>query len=99
MRAECATDVAMSGSSSPGSTPWKSHCMATIMRGCADSRVDAYAMLGRVSAQPAPTLLALSDLQLGYKDNRALLEDLRPGSDADWLLVPGGGGGQVGEHG
>ena len=54
-------------------------------------------MLGRVPAQPAhparatpaPALLALSDLHVGYPDNRALLADLRPGSDGDWLLVPG----------
>src|SRR6201996_2315189 len=89
MRAECATDVSMPGNSLPGSTPWKSHCMATIMRGCGDSRVNACAMLGGVSVQPAPALLALSDLHVGYRENRALLEDLRPGSDADWLLVPG----------
>src|ERR1700753_21588 len=89
MRAECATDVSISGSSSPWSTPWKSHCMATIMRGCRDARVHASPMPGRVSAQPGPTLLALSDLHVGYKENRALLEDLRPGSDSDWLLVPG----------
>lgn len=51
-------------------------------------------MLGRVPAQPArsapaPTLLALSDLHVGYPDNRTLVEELRPGSDGDWLLVPG----------
>jgi 3',5'-cyclic AMP phosphodiesterase CpdA len=51
-------------------------------------------MLGRVPAQPArpgsdPTLLALSDLHVGYRENRALLADLRPRSDRDWLLVPG----------
>jgi 3',5'-cyclic AMP phosphodiesterase CpdA len=46
-------------------------------------------MLGRVPTGPAPRLLALSDLHVGYKENRALVEDLRPGSEADWLLVPG----------
>ncbi|MFF3612231.1 metallophosphoesterase family protein [Streptomyces sp. NPDC002580] len=34
-------------------------------------------------------LLAISDLHIGYAENRALVENLRPGSDADWLLVAG----------
>ncbi|MFF4873198.1 metallophosphoesterase family protein [Streptomyces sp. NPDC090109] len=34
-------------------------------------------------------LLAISDLHIGYEENRALVEKLRPGSDDDWLLVAG----------
>ncbi|WP_323378369.1 metallophosphoesterase family protein [Streptomyces smaragdinus] len=34
-------------------------------------------------------LLAVSDLHIGYKENRALVEAMRPGSDDDWLLVAG----------
>ncbi len=38
---------------------------------------------------PAPRLLAVSDLHVGYAENRAIVEDLRPGSDGDWLIVAG----------
>ncbi|MFE5210541.1 metallophosphoesterase family protein [Streptomyces sp. NPDC056600] len=34
-------------------------------------------------------LLAVSDLHIGYEENRALVERMRPGSDDDWLLVAG----------
>lgn len=34
-------------------------------------------------------LLALSDLHAGFAENRALLEELPPGRDGDWLLVAG----------
>ncbi|MER0449182.1 metallophosphoesterase [Streptomyces sp. Edi4] len=34
-------------------------------------------------------LLAISDLHIGYAENRALVEKLAPGSDDDWLLVAG----------
>lgn len=34
-------------------------------------------------------LLAVSDLHIGYEENRALVERMRPGSDEDWLLVAG----------
>lgn len=34
-------------------------------------------------------LLAVSDLHVAYSDNRAIVEDLRPTSDADWLIVAG----------
>ncbi|WP_329332593.1 metallophosphoesterase [Streptomyces sp. NBC_00663] len=34
-------------------------------------------------------LLAISDLHIGYPENRALVEEMRPGSDDDWLLVAG----------
>jgi 3',5'-cyclic AMP phosphodiesterase CpdA len=34
-------------------------------------------------------LLAVSDLHIAHPKNRAIVEDLRPGSPADWLLVAG----------
>ncbi|MEU9319700.1 metallophosphoesterase [Streptomyces sp. NPDC048295] len=34
-------------------------------------------------------LMAVSDLHIGYEENRALVERMRPGSDDDWLLVAG----------
>jgi len=34
-------------------------------------------------------LLAISDLHIGYAENRALVEKMRPESDDDWLLVAG----------
>lgn len=34
-------------------------------------------------------LLAVSDLHVGYEENRAVVEGLRPHSDDDWLLVAG----------
>jgi len=37
----------------------------------------------------APRLLAISDLHIGYRENRAIVDGLRPGSAADWLLVAG----------
>lgn len=40
------------------------------------------------SAVP-PRLLALSDLHVGYPENRAIIEALRPGSAGDWLIVAG----------
>jgi 3',5'-cyclic AMP phosphodiesterase CpdA len=39
-------------------------------------------------------LLALSDLHVAHPENRALVEDLRPTSPEDWLLLAG----DVGEH-
>jgi 3',5'-cyclic AMP phosphodiesterase CpdA len=38
---------------------------------------------------PAPRLLAVSDLHVRHPENRAIVEDLRPGSDGDWLIVAG----------
>ncbi|MBT0771980.1 metallophosphoesterase [Kineosporia sp. J2-2] len=39
---------------------------------------------------PTPAkLLAVSDLHIGYPENRAITESLRPGSDQDWLIVAG----------
>ncbi|MFD4786099.1 metallophosphoesterase family protein [Streptomyces sp. NPDC058459] len=37
----------------------------------------------------AGRLLAVSDLHVGYEENRALVEGMRPGSDEDWLIVAG----------
>ncbi|MEU9891942.1 metallophosphoesterase family protein [Streptomyces phaeochromogenes] len=34
-------------------------------------------------------LLAISDLHIGYAENRALVEQMRPETDDDWLLVAG----------
>ena len=36
-----------------------------------------------------PRLLALSDLLTSFSENREIIENLRPESAADWLLVPG----------
>ncbi|MFG1779841.1 metallophosphoesterase family protein [Micromonospora sp. NPDC049051] len=35
------------------------------------------------------SLFAISDLHVGHRDNRAVVEGLRPGSPEDWLLVAG----------
>jgi 3',5'-cyclic AMP phosphodiesterase CpdA len=37
----------------------------------------------------SPRLLALSDLHVGFPENRKIIEELRPGSDGDWLLLAG----------
>src|SRR5258706_15409541 len=34
-------------------------------------------------------LLAISDLHVSYQENRAIVEQIRPGSPDDWLLVAG----------
>ncbi len=36
-----------------------------------------------------PKLLAISDLHVRYPDNRRVVEDLRPESNGDWLIVAG----------
>jgi 3',5'-cyclic AMP phosphodiesterase CpdA len=39
---------------------------------------------------PAPSrLLAVSDLHVAYPENRKIVEELRPGSERDWLLLAG----------
>ncbi|MEE1800912.1 MULTISPECIES: metallophosphoesterase [unclassified Streptomyces] len=38
---------------------------------------------------PDGKLLAVSDLHVVYEENRALVEDMRPDSDEDWLIVAG----------
>lgn len=38
---------------------------------------------------PRPSLFAISDLHLNYRENRALAETLRPETDRDWLAVAG----------
>ncbi len=37
----------------------------------------------------AGQLLAISDLHIGYEENRALVEKMRPETDDDWLVVAG----------
>jgi hypothetical protein len=37
----------------------------------------------------AGRLLAISDLHVGYPENRALLDGLRPSDPDDWLIVAG----------
>jgi 3',5'-cyclic AMP phosphodiesterase CpdA len=48
-------------------------------------------MLYRMLPNPAiaPRLLALSDLHVGYPENRAIVEKLWPESADDWLIVAG----------
>ncbi|MDQ0584549.1 3',5'-cyclic AMP phosphodiesterase CpdA [Streptomyces rishiriensis] len=41
------------------------------------------------TAGGAGRLLAISDLHIGYPENRALVEAMAPESDEDWLLVAG----------
>ncbi|MFC9632221.1 metallophosphoesterase family protein [Streptomyces mirabilis] len=41
------------------------------------------------AARSTGQLLAISDLHIGYEENRALVESMRPTSDDDWLLVAG----------
>ncbi|MGW3605863.1 metallophosphoesterase family protein [Micromonospora sp. NPDC005161] len=36
-----------------------------------------------------PRLRAVSDLHIGYPENRSFVRELRPGNDGDWLLVAG----------
>jgi 3',5'-cyclic AMP phosphodiesterase CpdA len=43
----------------------------------------------RREAGSGPRLLAVSDLHVGYPENRALAERLQPVTDADWLIVAG----------
>ncbi len=45
----------------------------------------------------AGKLLAISDLHVAYAENRRIIEELRPGSDADWLIVAGDVGEVVAE--
>ncbi len=48
------------------------------------------AKVGQVTAFRATgKLLAISDLHVAFADNRRIVEDLRPESDADWLIVAG----------
>ncbi|MET9415180.1 metallophosphoesterase [Streptomyces klenkii] len=44
---------------------------------------------GNTGSNAGGKLLAVSDLHVAYKENRALAETLRPRSDADWLIVAG----------
>ncbi|WP_055478777.1 metallophosphoesterase family protein [Sphaerimonospora mesophila] len=38
---------------------------------------------------PSERLVAISDLHIGYAENRAIVDALRPGSPGDWLIVAG----------
>ncbi|WAZ25290.1 metallophosphoesterase [Streptomyces cinnabarinus] len=42
-----------------------------------------------LSAGGAGQLLAISDLHIGYEENRALVDKMRPETDDDWLVVAG----------
>lgn len=44
---------------------------------------------GERTIEPVSKLLAISDLHIAYPDNRRYVEELRPDSDADWLLIAG----------
>jgi 3',5'-cyclic AMP phosphodiesterase CpdA len=44
-----------------------------------------------------PRLLAVSDLHVRYPENRAIVEDLRPTSDGDWLIVAGDVAEEIGD--
>lgn len=48
----------------------------------------SYELRGR-SGTGTPKLVAISDLHVRYAENRALVEELRPESSADWLIVAG----------
>ncbi len=50
--------------------------------------------LGSVRGGGRGTLVAVSDLHIRYKENREIVERLRPQSEDDWLLVAG----DVGEY-
>jgi 3',5'-cyclic AMP phosphodiesterase CpdA len=43
----------------------------------------------RADGTNGPRLLAVSDLHVGYPDNRELVQGLRPGTPSDWLIVAG----------
>lgn len=42
-----------------------------------------------MTAPTRPRLLALSDLHVGYPENRQIVEEIRPGGEQDWLLLAG----------
>jgi 3',5'-cyclic AMP phosphodiesterase CpdA len=42
-----------------------------------------------MKAAGPPRVLALSDLHVGFPENHKIIEDLRPDSDGDWLLLAG----------
>lgn len=49
---------------------------------CAETR-------GNLTTVPSRSLLATSDLHVGHQDNRKIVDELRPRSDDDWLIVAG----------
>lgn len=42
-----------------------------------------------MTADSLPRLLAISDLHAGIRENRRIVEELRPSSEGDWLIVAG----------
>lgn len=42
-----------------------------------------------LNSETPPRLLALSDMHVGYPENRAIVEALRPEAPGDWLIVAG----------
>jgi 3',5'-cyclic AMP phosphodiesterase CpdA len=48
-------------------------------------------MANAVPAEPAdtPRLLAVSDLHIGYRENRQIVDTMHPRHEGDWLLVAG----------
>src|SRR5690349_19392965 len=55
------------------------------MRGPRPDRPHLAAGVGAVTG----ALLAVSDLHVGYAENRRIVDRLRPSSDDDWLIVAG----------
>ena len=47
--------------------------------------------------ESSPSLLAVSDVHVGYAANRAVLDQVRPQTDRDWLIVAGDVGEQAGD--
>jgi predicted phosphodiesterase len=45
--------------------------------------------VSHVLDEPAPRLLALSDLHVAFPENRELIQQLRPEIEGDWLLLAG----------
>jgi predicted phosphodiesterase len=45
--------------------------------------------MSQTLAENTPRLLALSDLHVAYPENRKIIDDLRPVSEDDWLLLAG----------
>ncbi len=45
--------------------------------------------MSHAASNTAPRLLAISDLHVAFSENRQIITDLRPETDADWLLLAG----------
>jgi 3',5'-cyclic AMP phosphodiesterase CpdA len=46
-------------------------------------------VMSHAASNTAPRLLAISDLHVAFPENRQIITDLRPETDADWLLLAG----------